>query len=128
MTLLLDTHILLWVAADSPRLSEAARATITSRRAELAFSSASIWEIAIKAAQGRADFEVDTRVLRRQLLAHGFVEVEITGAHAIEAAGLPDVHRDPFDRMLVAQARTEAATLLTSDAVVARYGSPVLLV
>lgn len=126
--LLLDTHILLWAGADSPRLASDVRDLITARRSELTFSAASIWEVAIKAAQDRPAFDVDARTLRRDLLSLGFAELDITSAHGIEAAGLPPVHRDPFDRILVAQARLEGADLLTADAVLARYGSPVRLI
>ena len=125
MTLLLDTHLLLWAAAHPGKLSTEAVSLISNRDHELTFSSASIWEVQIKLQLGRPDFQVDPRLLRRGLLANGYREVAVTGRHALELAHLPDHHRDPFDRILVCQARIEGSTLLTSDTQVARYGAPV---
>ncbi len=126
--LLLDTHLLIWGVHQPERLSEEARARILAAGAEAAFSAASVWEVAIKTARGRGDFVVDAAALRAALRRNGLHEVAITGAHAAEAAALPPLHKDPFDRMLVAQARLEGARLLTMDAAVARYGTPVTLV
>lgn len=128
MIVLLDTHLLLWLAADSPKLSRSARDVISARRTDLAFSAASIWEIAIKSAQRKLGFDLDVRDLRKNLLRVGLAELPMTSAHAIEAAALPPIHRDPFDRMLVGQVRSENATLLTADTVVASYGHPVQFV
>jgi len=94
----------------------------------LVFSAASLWEIAIKRGLGREDFQVDPRVLRRALIDNDYVELAITGEHAIEADGLPPIHKDPFDRLLVAQSRVEGIMLLTTDETVARYPGPVQLV
>lgn len=128
MKVLLDSHLLLWAAYEPERLSVAAAAVIADPGNELFFSAASIWEIGIKASLGRADFDVDTRVLRRALLDHAYGELPIGGSHALTAAELPPLHRDPFDRMIFAQAREEGFVLLTSDAAVARYGTPARLV
>ena len=114
MRLLLDTHVVLWVAMDSPRLSAAARSTILD--AEATFSAASIWEVVIKSGLGRDDFIVDADELRHGLLRNGFEELPMTGAHALEVARLPDIHRDPFDRILLAQARWEGMSLGSVDA------------
>ncbi|WP_291830058.1 type II toxin-antitoxin system VapC family toxin, partial [Bosea sp. (in: a-proteobacteria)] len=92
---------------------------------ELYFSAASLWEIAIKTSLGRSDFSVDARLLRRGLLDHGFAELPVTGEHAVAIDGLPPIHRDPFDRILVAQAKVEGIILLTSDNTVARYGGAI---
>jgi PIN domain nuclease of toxin-antitoxin system len=92
---------------------------------ELFFSVASIWEVAIKRGLGRPDFQVDPRVLRRGLLENGYGELPITSDHAVAVDLLPPIHKDPFDRILVAQAVVEAITLLTSDPIVARYPGPV---
>ncbi len=92
---------------------------------ELFFSAASLWEIAIKTSLGRSDFSIDARVLRRGLLDHGFAELPVTGEHAVAIDGLPPIHRDPVDRILVAQARVEGITLLTSDSTMARYGGAI---
>ncbi|MDX2193037.1 MAG: type II toxin-antitoxin system VapC family toxin [Gemmatimonadales bacterium] len=105
--------------------SRARRALMADLEHELVFSAASIREVAIKSSLGRDDFQVDAGVLRRGLLDNGYLELPVTSQHAVAVALLPAVHRDPFDRMLVAQARVEGVTLLTSDAELARYGSPV---
>ena len=128
MKILLDTYLLLWAAAMPDRLSAAARALITDEANELLFSAASLWEVAIKQGLGRADFHADARLLRRGLIDNGYVELPITGAHAMAIEGLPPIHRDPFDRMLVAQAEVEGVVLLTGDAGVGRYGGVVRVV
>lgn len=128
MKLLLDTHLLLWAAGDPRKLTAKARKLINDPQNELIFSAASFWEIAIKAGLGRDDFEVDTRLLRRGLLDNGYAELPVTSAHAIAVEALPPIHKDPFDRMLVAQAFTEGILLLTSDPLVAKYPAPVQLV
>ena len=120
--LLLDTHLLLWAAFEPVRLSPEAVLILQSRETLLAFSLASIWEVAIKTSLGRVDFSVDPGLLQRALLAEGFVELPITAAHLVRVATLPWVHRDPFDRLLVAQAMADQLTLLTADATLKRYG------
>lgn len=125
MKLLLDTHLLLWAAACPERLTAAARALIEAPENELVFSVASIWEVAIKRGLGRDDFQVSPPVLRRGLLDNGYGELPITSQHAVAVEGLPPIHRDPFDRMLVAQATVEGITLLTTDPLVARYPGPI---
>jgi PIN domain nuclease of toxin-antitoxin system len=95
---------------------------------ELFFSAASLWEIAIKRGLGGADFQVDARVLRRGLIDNGYRELPILSEHAVAIDALPPIHKDPFDRMLIAQAMVEGITLLTDDATVAQYPGPVQLV
>jgi PIN domain nuclease of toxin-antitoxin system len=123
--LLLDTHILLWAASQPERLSVAARRLIDAPINELLFSSACIWEVVIKRGRGRKDFEVDPRLLRRGLLDNGYAELTITSQHAIVVDTLPPLHRDPFDRILVAQAMVEGVTLITADPIVAKYPGPI---
>ncbi len=125
MKLLLDTHLLLWAASDPGRLSAKARALLRSPDNELFFSAASMWEIAIKRGLGRDDFRVEARVLRRGLLDNGYSELAIFSEHAVAIDTLPDIHKDPFDRLLVAQAMIEGITLLTSDDRVFAYGGPI---
>ena len=125
MKLLLDTHVLLWAAGQPDRLSAAARALLEDPENELLYSPASLWEIAIKRGLGRDDFQVDVRLLRRGLLDNGYHELAITGAHAVAVDGLPPIHKDPFDRILVAQSMVEGILLLTADSLVARYPAPV---
>ncbi len=125
MKLLLDTHLLLWVAGLPDRLSADALALIDAPENELFFSVASLWEIVIKRGLGRDDFQVDARVLRRGLLDNGYSELPIGSEHAVAIDNLPPIHKDPFDRMLVAQAMVEGITLLTSDPLVAQYPGPV---
>lgn len=121
MKLLLDTHILLWAAEGSDQLSSKAKSLIENPDNQLYFSSASLWEIAIKNKLGRADFKVNLAVLRRNLLDNGFEEIAINSAHAINVEALPDIHKDPFDRMLLSQTLVEGITLVTADSVVAQY-------
>lgn len=125
MKLLLDTHLLLWAAGNPEQLSPAARVLLEDPGNELLFSAASLWEIAIKRGLGRDDFQVDARVLRRGLRDHGYLELPITSEHTVSIDNLPSIHKDPFDRLLVAQATVEGITLLTADAVVAQYPGPV---
>ena len=125
MKLLLDTHVLLWAAGVPERLSSDVRALLESNDTNPVFSAASLWEVAIKSGLGRADFNVDPRLLRRGLLENGYVELPVTGAHAVAVDLLPPIHNDPFDRLLVAQAQVEGLTLLTADEVVARYPGPI---
>lgn len=113
--ILLDTHVLLWAAADSPRLSDAARHLLADLDVQPLFSAASIWEVTIKSGLGRSDFVVDPAALRRGLLANDYLEVPITGTHTVAIGSLPPMHSDPFDRMLLAQARTEGVELATVD-------------
>lgn len=123
--LLLDTHLLLWAAGQPEKLSTEARALLDDTDSTLAFSAASLWEIVIKHGLGRADFVVDARRLRRGLLDAGYREIPVASEHALFASRLPPLHKDPFDRILIAQAEVEGAVLLTVDDVVARYGEPV---
>jgi PIN domain nuclease of toxin-antitoxin system len=123
--LLLDTQILLWAAGQPERLSAPARRLLSNRRNELLFSAASLWEIAIKNTLGRDDFHVEPRILRRGLLDNGYVELPITSEHAVNVQSLPPPHKDPFDRLLLAQATSEGITLVTADAQLARYPGPV---
>ena len=121
MNLLLDTHVLLWAAGAPEKLSATARALLEDDDASLWFSAANIWEVAIKSGLGREDFRVEPRRLRRGLLDNGWRELAISSEHAAATVNLPPLHRDPFDRILVAQARVEGVTLITADEMVAQY-------
>ncbi len=125
MKLLLDTHLLLWAAGHPERLPPMASSLIESPEHELTFSAASLWEVAIKEGLGRADFQVDARLLRRGLLDNGYQELPITSQHVVAIKNLPPIHRDPFDRLLVAQATVEGIILLTADSLVAQYPGPI---
>ena len=128
MRLLVDTHLLLWAVASSRRLPRGARALIEDPANEVYYSATSIWEIAIKSALRRKDFRVDVPALLAALARMGFVELPVTGAHAARVVQLANIHRDPFDRLLVAQSVVEPLTLLTNDALLARYGDGVRVV
>jgi PIN domain nuclease of toxin-antitoxin system len=125
MRLLLDTHVLLWAAATPEKLSAHARARIEDADNLPVFSAASIWEVAIKNGLGCDDFRVNAAVLRRGLLDNGYEELAISGKHAAAVATLPPLHKDPFDRELVAQAIIEGIMLLTADDLVAQYPGPI---
>ena len=128
MRLLVDTHLLLWAAASSSRLPRGVRALIEDPANEVYYSAASIWEIAIKSALRRKDFRVDVPALLAALARMGFVELPVTGAHAARVVQLANIHRDPFDRLLVAQSVVEPLTLLTNDRLLARYGEGIRVV
>lgn len=125
MKLLLDTHLLLWAASEPEKLPPAALSEIENDDNELIFSAASLWEIAIKRGLGRADFTVDARLLRRGLIDNGYFELSITSEHVIALEGLAPIHKDPFDRILIAQSIVEGITLLTVDNLVSQYPAPV---
>ena len=126
MKLLLDTHMLLWAAAGS--LPKSAMELVLDGNNTLYFSPASIWEAGIKKNLGRNDFKVDLEVLRRGLLDNQYNELPITSLHALAANDLPPIHKDPFDRMLLAQAKAEGISLLTSDIALREYPCPVIFV
>lgn len=128
MKLLLDTHLLLWAAFTPDRLPKAARDAIADPGNEPLFSAASIWEVAIKAGLGREDFRIEAGLFRRGLLDNGYAELPITGAHAAAVSTLPQLHKDPFDRLLVAQAQIEGIVLWSADAVLSGYPGPIRVV
>ncbi len=128
MKLLLDTHLALWSIFQSERISAATLELLDNEDNELLFSSICIWEVSVKYALKRPDFLVDPAILRQALQSRGDVEVPVRSEHALVVGELPLIHRDPFDRMLVAQARHENLILLTSDVRVSQYGASTRLV
>lgn len=128
MRLLLDTHLLIWAAQSPRQLSAGARALMADPANRLHFSVASLWEVVIKSGLGRFHFQIDVAIFRDDLLQGGYDEVTVSGLHALAVAALPLLHKDPFDRLLLAQAVVENMTLLTADAALARYPGPVRLV
>ena len=128
MRILLDSHLVLWAAADDPRMSAEARDAIENPANDVYFSAASIWDMAIKSALRRKDFRVDVSALRASLPARGFTELAVTGHHAAATLRLPAIHRDPFDRLLVSQSLIEPMILLTSDQTLSAYGPTVRVV
>jgi PIN domain nuclease of toxin-antitoxin system len=126
MNLLLDTHVALWAAGDPDKLSDATRTLLLDEANRLFFSVASIWEVVIKRGLGRDDFRVDPARLRRLLVMNGYGELALTSDHALAVEGLPALHRDPFDRILIAQARVEGMRLVTADSQIAQYGEGIL--
>jgi len=124
LKLLLDTHLLLWAAAES-HLSKGAKARLDDPKVEILFSPVSIWEIAIKSGLGRPDFNIDATLFRRELFEVGYTELPINGLHAAAVGRLPDLHKDPFDRLLIAQAMVEGITLLSADEAVLSYPGPI---
>ncbi|MDN5869154.1 MAG: type II toxin-antitoxin system VapC family toxin [Nitrococcus sp.] len=127
MKLLLDTHLLLWAAGSIDHVPRGARVLMADPENELLFSAASLWEIAIKSGLNRTDFQVDARLLRRGLIDNGYRELPILSGHAVAIDVLPSIHKDPFDRLLIAQAMVEGITLLTNDVTVAQYPGPIRL-
>ena len=128
MRLLLDTHVLLWALIEPKRLNAEFRSLLENPDHEVLFSAASIWEISIKAALGRADFQVAPATIVEAAEATGFIELPVRAAAALKVAALPHHHRDPFDRLLVAQAMTEQTALYTADTQLGAYSELVLCV
>ena len=130
MRLLLDTHVLIWAGTgDATRAaSQKLAALVCDPDSVLYFSAAAIWEIAVKAAMRRPHFPYDAADLRRSFLANGYLELAIDGQHGIAAAALPPIHKDPFDRIMIAQADIEGLTLVTHDREMLRYPGAMLSV
>jgi PIN domain nuclease of toxin-antitoxin system len=128
MRLLLDTHIALWAVTDSPRLPEAARSVILAPQNEVWISAASIWEISIKYALGRGGMPISGTEAVHWFTVSGYRDLSITETHAAAVCALPAIHRDPFDRILIAQAQTEPLRLVTHDEVIAQYSDVVMVV
>ena len=124
MKLLLDTHVVIWWLADDPTLSDDIKAKL-DHEPDVFLSAATVWEVAIKRAVGTLKEPAD---LPERIRDSGFRELPITSRHAVAAGALPLIHRDPFDRMLVAQARCEDMTLVTRDPQILRYDVPLLQV
>ncbi len=123
--LLADTHLLVWAVSDPAKLSEDARQRFLGAETTVLFSVASLWELVIKRSTNPERVATDPIELRRTLLADGFTELSITADHVLAVADLPPIHRDPFDRLLLAQAIVEGATLITADRLLASYPGPV---
>ncbi len=124
MSLLLDTHVFLWWIGESGRLTQAARDAIADPGAQVYLSAASAWEISIKRALGRIDMRDEE--FQYGMRESGFVELPVTSLHGLAAGALPNHHRDPFDRMLVAQAQAEGLRLVTRDRTLEPYGVDIL--
>jgi PIN domain nuclease of toxin-antitoxin system len=125
MKFLLDTQVAIWILLDHPNLKAEARTILRTSENQIAFSVSSIWEIAIKRALRRPDYLHDPRVIRRQLMDDGYEELPVLGRHVVEVDSLRPIHKDPFDRILIAQAMVEGITLLTADPVIAKYPGPI---
>ena len=125
---LVDTQLLLWNVYGSKKLPARVARLFRDGRHQFFYSAASLWEIAIKASRGRADFSADTAAIRDTLDRNGFHELPITAQHAVAVAALAPVHADPFDRMLVAQAMVEPMALITTDRRLASYPGTVEVV
>lgn len=128
MRLLLDTHVLLWSVAASRKLPPKARDLLVDPRNTILYSAASVWEVTIKSGLGRKDFRVDVPKLLQAADDTGFMELPVTSRHAAGVAALPDLHKDPFDRLLIAQALIESAVLLTNDAQLGRYDGQIRVI
>jgi PIN domain nuclease of toxin-antitoxin system len=125
---LLDTYVLLWAAGQPEKLPAKARKLLLDADNELVFSSASFWEISVKLGLGRKGFRVEPGRLWRVLLSAGYRDLPVTSEHTIAVSTLPAIHKDPFDRVLIAQALVEGLTLLTADSVLRRYGEQVIVI
>jgi len=128
MKLLLDTQVIIWAAFWPELLPTQSLHLISDVDNEIYFSPASLWEVAIKSAQNRSDFRVEAKTLRTKLLERGYQEIAINGLHTTAVSDLPMLHKDPFDRLLLAQAKIEGISLITSDATLSKYPAPVIMV
>ncbi len=126
MRLLLDSHVLLWLMLYDPQVGPEARETIVGGKHEVLVSAATIWEIEIKRLKGKLDAAPDDLLDRVE--SSGFLLLDVTPDQMLDAARLPLHHADPFDRLLIAQAQSEAATLVTHDAALTRYDVPIMRV
>ena len=127
MKLLLDTHILLWAAGEPQKLPVKIRQLIEDEENTLFFSAASIWEIVMKNGLGRSDFQIEPRMFRAALMDNGYLELPITSEHVLFVHDLPLLHKDPVDRILVAQSSIEGMAVLTVDQAVIDYGGTVII-
>jgi PIN domain nuclease of toxin-antitoxin system len=125
MRLLLDTHLLVWAMGEPERLPAGCAAMLEDPSNNLVFSVASLWELVIKQALGRPDFNLEPSLLRQALLSGGWQELPIEASHALAVSQLPPLHRDPFDRLLLAQAQVEGLLLLTADSQLSLYPGPI---
>ncbi len=128
MKILLDSHLLVWLVGASDRLPSSAREIIEAPDNEIFFSSASIWELSIKYASGKIGLKLPPRMLYRVLVESDFKELAVTALHALDVDSLQPIHKDPFDRILIAQSMSEGMLLLTSDETIAMYNGPIRLV
>ncbi|MGK9054664.1 type II toxin-antitoxin system VapC family toxin [Neorhizobium petrolearium] len=128
MRILLDSHLLVWLVGASDRLPPEAREIIENVDNDIFFSSASIWELSIKYSSGKIGLELPPRMLHRVLIESDFKELAVTASHALEVDMLQPIHKDTFDRILIAQAMWEGMLLLTSDETIAQYNAPIRLV
>jgi PIN domain nuclease of toxin-antitoxin system len=125
MRFLLDTQLILFSLLHPKRLSTQARRVLENSGNTLVFGVVSVWEISIKRGLGKASFQVDPNTLRNKMLRDGYEELTVLGSHALAVASLPPIHKDPFDRLLIAQALVEGITLLTADETIAKYPGPI---
>jgi PIN domain nuclease of toxin-antitoxin system len=125
MRFLLDTQVAIWALLDAPRLSREARKILDDSENRFVFSVCSVWEIAIKRGLKKSGFEYDPQLIRGTLLRYACEELAIQSPHAFAVEHLPPIHKDPFDRILIAQAMVEGITLLTADPVIAKYPGPI---
>ena len=125
MRLLLDTHLLVWAMGEPERLPAGCVAMLEDPSNSLLFSVASLWELVIKQALGRPDFNLEPSLLRQALLDGGWQELPIEASHALAVSHLPPLHRDPFDRLLLAQAQVEGLLLLTAESQLSLYPGPI---
>jgi PIN domain nuclease of toxin-antitoxin system len=122
---LLDTQFVIWVPLDDRRISRQARVIFNDPANDFVFSVSSIWEIAIKRALRRGDFQFDPREVRRLLIENGYEELTLQSRHVVAVDSMVLIHKDPFDRILIAQAMVEGITLLTADPMIAKYPGPI---
>jgi PIN domain nuclease of toxin-antitoxin system len=128
MKYLLDTHIILWAATDVKRLSRKAKTILEDMANVLYFSPISLWEISVKHAKHPDQMAITSEQARELAVKMGFIELPVRSRHGVDIANLPDIHNDPFDRMLITQARSDGLKLVSHDHKVAAYGEAIVKV
>ena len=128
MKYLLDTHIILWSGFDVKRLSRKAKSILENPENTLYFSPISLWEISIKHEKHPEQMAITSERVREIAIKMGFIELPVRSRHGVDIAKLPDIHNDPFDRMLITQARSDGLYLISHDDKVIAYGEPVVKV
>ncbi|MDH9218814.1 MULTISPECIES: type II toxin-antitoxin system VapC family toxin [Moraxella] len=118
---LLDTHIVIWLAQEPQKLDERLKALLLNKNVKVYFSTVNLWEVAIKKALGKAGFDVDVKLLYQHLIENQYLELPVLSGHCLLVQDLPLYHKDPFDRLIIAQAMSENFTLITEDTIIPQY-------
>lgn len=118
---LLDTHIVIWLAQEPQKLNERLKALLLNKSIKVCFSTVNLWEVAIKKALGKADFDIGVKLLYQHLIENWYVQLPVLSRHYLLVQNLPLYHKDPFDKLIIAQTMSENFTLITKDTIISQY-------